>query len=94
MVTTPLFPLIRLSEPAGVLLVRLVTDTTEELLVVALETVKAAVATTPSPTRFRLTPTRMQVYRPVAVFLHCRFFEAAVPEDPTDTVIPLKSLVE
>jgi len=71
-----------------------VTDTEEVLLVVLLESVKFALATTPSVTRLWLNPTRRQVYRPAAVLLQYKFFKAESPEGPIDTLIALKSAVE
>ena len=79
--------------PLG-LLPRLATDTVEKLLVVSLDTVNVAVATTPSVSKFRLYPKSTQLYRPAAGLPHTRFFEAAVAAGPTDTLIALNSAVE
>ena len=90
----PAVPLTVPWEPPGVLLPGVVTDTVAALLGVLPDTVNVAVATAPSASRFRLAPTRRQVYRPLAVLLQYRLFAAESAEDPTDTLTALKSVVE
>jgi len=71
-----------------------VTDIGEVVLVVLLESVKFAVATTPSVTRLWLNPTSRQVYRPLAVLLQYKFFKAESSEGLIDTLTALKSAAE